>query len=254
MNLLLVEDEPYLLAMLEDAVAEVLPDAVRNAFCNPKEALRYAKSNEIDIAFLDINLGVMDGLEVAKKLQEQYPRINIIFCTGYSEYALEAYKIYASAYLTKPVFPDAIEEAMKNLRFPVEEKKRVRIHCFGNFEVYCDGEVIPFKMKRTKELLAYLVDRNGAECTAQELIAILFEDEQKRSYYNQLRGDLIQTFETLGIGDCLRVSRGSLAIVKDAVECDYYDYMDGKSRVQPCEYMTQYSFGEVILSGLLGRI
>lgn len=251
MNLLLVEDEPLLLEMLNNAVAEVLPQAVRNAYCNAQEALQYAEVNQIDVAFLDINLGVMDGLDMAKKLQELYPRVNIIFCTGYSEYALEAYKIYASAYLTKPIFPEDIEEAMQHLRFPVEEKKRVKIHCFGNFAVYCDGEVIPFKMKRTKELFAYLVDRNGAECTAQELIAVLFEDEQKRSYYNQLRGDLIQTFENLGIGECLKVSRGSLAIVRDAVECDYYDYLDGKRSVPPCEYMTQYSFGEVTLSGLL---
>ena len=102
-------------------------------------------------------------------------------------------------------------------------------------------------MSRTKELLAYLVDRNGAECRATEICAVLFEDKLNTYYYHKLRGDLIKTFTELGIMDCLRVTHGGLAINRDAVDCDYFDYRDRKIKEKPMEYMTQYTFGEFTL-------
>ena len=215
MNLLLIDDEQIMLEMLTDAVAEVLPSANRACFTNAKEGLDYAKDNIIDIAFLDINLTGSSGLVVAKKLKELYPKVNIIFCTGYGKYAIDAFQMYASGFLQKPVWAENIKEAVENLRFPVEQPKRLSFHCFGNFEAYCDGKPIVFERKRTLELLAYLVDRNGVECSAQEIIAALFEDDDKRRYYNYLRNDLIKRFEELGLSDCLLMNRNGIGIVRD---------------------------------------
>lgn len=251
MNLLLIDDEPLMLEMLDDAVAEVLPTANRAAFLNGKDGLAYAKNNKIDIAFLDINLKCTNGLEIAKQLTELYPQVNIIFCTSYGEYAIEAFKMYASGFLPKPIWAEDIREAVEHLRFPVEQRKRLRFKCFGNFEAYCDGKPIVFERKRTLELLAYLVDRNGVECSAQEIMAGLFENNDKRRYYNYLRNDLINRFEELGISDCLLMNRGGLGIVRDKVDCDYYDYLDGKIKQPPAEYMTQFSFAEETLGRLL---
>lgn len=252
MNILLLDDEKLALEHLEAAVAEVLPEDNREAFLNMDQALLYAKENPIDIAFLDINIQTRtSGLELAKQLMELYPKINIIFCTGYTDFALDAFNLYASGYITKPIRPGRIEEVLNHLRFPVEQKKRVRFHCFGNFEAYCDEKPILFKHKRTKELLAYLVDRDGVDCTTQEIIAGVFEDSISRMYLSQLRNDLIQSFSKLGIDDILRISRGRMAIERNAVACDYYDYLDGKTNNPPVEYMTQYSFGELTLGGLI---
>ncbi|MBQ9553100.1 MAG: hypothetical protein IJU96_10105 [Clostridia bacterium] len=100
-------------------------------------------------------------------------------------------------------------------------------------------------------LLAYLVDRAGASCTIAQVLAGAFEDSISRPYFNQLRNDLFQTLEELGVMDCLDVARGAAAIRRDRVECDYYDYLDGKTNRKPTEYMTQYSFGEYTLATLL---
>lgn len=250
MNLLLIDDEQMMLEMLTDAVAEVLPSAKRACFTGAKEALEYSKDTPIDIAFLDINLRGFSGLNIAKQLTELYPKVNIIFCTGYEEYAVDAFKMYASGFLQKPIWAESIRDAVEHLRFPVEQPKRLRFRCFGNFEAYCDGNPIVFERKRTLELLAYLVDRNGVECSAQEIIAALFEDDDKRRYYNYLRNDLIRRFEELGLSDCLLMNRNGIGIARDKVDCDYFNYLDGKITQPPAEYMTQYSFAEKTLSGL----
>ena len=250
MNLLLVDDEPLLLRKLERAVKEVLPDAVLNCYVKAREALEYAKTAKVDVAFLDIQMRGMDGLQLARELVGLHSDTNIVFCTGFIEYALDAYNVYASDYLVKPISPKAIQKAMKQLRHPVEEGKRVRIQCFGNFEIFCDGRPVCFGLSRTKELLAYLVDRNGAECRAAEISAVLFEDDPNNYYYHKLRGDLIKKFTELGIMDCLTVTRGGLAINREAVDCDYFAYKDGRIHEKPAEYMTQYSLGEFTFPNL----
>lgn len=68
--------------------------------------------------------------------------------------------------------------------------------------------------------------------------------------YKKLRNDLIDTFAGLGAEDLIVASHGGLAINKDKVECDYYDYLAGERSEPPTEYMTQYSFGEVTLASL----
>lgn len=243
MNLLLVDDEKLALEALNKAVLGVLPESNIHSFQKARLALEYAKENKIDIAFLDIDMPVISGLEMAKKLQEICPNTNIIFVTGFSEYALEAFNVYASAYLTKPVTEDAIAGAINHLRHPIVSK-RVRFQCFGNFEAYCDNKPIPFSLNKTKELLAYLVDRKGAECRKNEIIAALFEDDFNIEYYKKLRKDLIETFGLLGIENVLGISRGGLAINKELVECDYYDFLEDSQIKSPKEYMSQYSFAE----------
>ena len=250
MNCLIVDDEPLLMRKLQRTVSEVLPQAAVHGFLTPDEALEFAKGERVDIAFLDIRMRGMDGLELAKALVEIYPQTNILFCTGHSEYALEAYDAFASDYLLKPITAERLKTALGRLRNPISPEKRLKIKCFGNFEAYCDGERIQFSLNKTTELLAYLVDRNGAECRVAEIIAALFENENNREYYKKIRQDLLQTFSALGLSDCLIITRGGLGIRRESAQCDYFDYKDGKIAAPPNEYMTQYSFGEITFAGM----
>lgn len=248
MKILIVDDEPLLKRILEKRVRDTLPNAECFAFTDPTDAAELAETTPIDIAFLDIDMPVLSGIELAKGLQERYPGVNIIFCTGYSEYMPEAWKLYSSGYLLKPITKQDIEEAVKNLRHPIVEPPKVTFHCFGNFEIYYNGTPVSFQYQRTKELLAYLVDRDGVDVTTKEIMAGAFEDSVSRSYFSQLRNDLLHTFEKLGDSDALRVSRSLMAVERSQVDCDLYDYLDGKTTHPPTEYMTQYSFGEYRLA------
>ncbi len=248
MKILIVDDEPLLKKIMERRVRDMLPNAECFAFTDPTEAVAFAETINIDIAFLDIDMPVLNGIEMAKCLQEHHPSTNIIFCTGYAEYMPEAWKLYSSGYLLKPVMKQDIEEAMQHLRYPIVEPPKVTFHCFGNFEAYYNGSPIAFQYQRTKELLAYLVDRDGVDVTTKEIMAGAFEDSMSRSYFSQLRSDLLHTFEKLGVSDALRVSRSLMAVERSRVDCDLYDYLDGKTTHSPTEYMSQYSFGEYRLA------
>lgn len=250
MNVLLVDDEKILLNKLLKLVKEELPQAQCYAFTKAQEAVEFSTGNQVDAIFLDIQMRGMDGLQVARLVQENNPKVNIIFCTGFSDYALDALEINCSGYLLKPITQEKIHSAIQHLRFPVDTKPFISFRCFGNFEAYCDGKPIKFKYSKTKEMLAYLVDRNGTSISVGEISAVLFEDDQHRSYLSQLRLDLINTFEKLGAEDVIIQSKGYLGINREKVSCDYFDYLDHKLEVTTREYMTQYSFSEYTYSSL----
>ena len=135
MKILLVDDESLQLTRLEECVKQVLPEAELFTYSNPVKALEESKDTQIDIAFLDIEMPQINGIVLAKSLKGINPKINIIFVTAYNNYALEAYRLHASGYVSKPVNAEKIKEEVEGLRFPVELKKtkKLQIKCCGNF-------------------------------------------------------------------------------------------------------------------------
>ena len=254
MRVIVVDDEKLILQTEAAMIRTLLPESEVAAFSFMEDAMEYAGSNPIDIAFLDINLEVHSGIELAKKLQKMYPELNIIFCTGYSEYSMEALELYCSAYLLKPITAEKLQKALAKLRYPVRDKvEGLHVRCFGNFEALCLGEPIRFKYAKTKEMLAYLIDRCGALLSNREIMAVLFENDDKESYMRNLKADLVNTFRSLGIEDALAQEWGKIGIKTGKLHCDYYDYLNGKKENFHGEYMTQYSFAEATLARLLQR-
>lgn len=249
-NVLLVDDERLNLDLLNLLVSRILPNAKISPFISSTEAMNYIKDNKVDIAFLDINMRVIDGMKMSKRILELYPNCNVIFCTGYKEYALDAWKVNASGYLLKPVSEEKIRKALENLRNEVPDSNRVSFKCFGNFEVYCDGIPVKFKYNKTKEFIAYLVDRNGVKCKMREIGAAIFPDEGSRSYLYQIRLDFINTFRKLGVEDIILQSKGLIGIDKSKVQCDYYDYLESGTEPMVKEYMSQYSFAEITYASI----
>jgi two-component SAPR family response regulator len=215
-----------------------------------------------DIAFLDIKMPGMNGLELAKRLKDYTPKINIIFVTAYAEYALEAHELYPSGYVMKMVTKEAVAREIEHLRFPLERKSqeqnnprenaRVFARTFGGFEIYSRGEPLKFAYSKTKELLAYLIDKNGAPANTAELCRVLWgnesEIENKKSYLRNLSGDLTKTLKLAGIGDIFLKRYNSFAIVPEKIECDRYGFMKGISECVNAyagEYMTQYAWAEM---------
>lgn len=183
MKILIVADEQMALEEAEELVLQIRPKAEIICAENYMEALKAAETLHFDIALLDIEMPGMSGMELAEKLKEHTPDINIIFVTAYDEYALKAFQLYASDYLLKPISVSVLENAFSNLRYPVVSgEEKLRVQCFGNFEVFCDGEPVHFARARAKELFAYLIDLKGASANTGELCGILFEDSGEISF------------------------------------------------------------------------
>lgn len=251
MKILLVDDEPKALQELKRMVGEALPGVSLNAFRRATEAMDFARENKIDIAFLDINMRIMDGITMARVLQGLNPQVNIIFCTGYQEYMPDAFQLYCSGYLLKPIQIQEVRKALAHLRYPVQPDKPIRIVCFGNFGAFYNGEPVRFKRRRTLEMLAYLVDRKGVLCSLREIGSVLFEEDSgHKEYLYKLRGDLLSTFEQLGQGEVILHPAGMLGLNHSLISCDYFEYLSGSKDLFRGEYMNQYSFAEGTLSAL----
>lgn len=169
------------------------------------------------------------------------------------EYAASAIALRVSGYVSKPITPEKIRCEMDELRNSIEEepKEKIRVKAFGNFEVYIGDKLLKFQNSKTKELFAYLIDRNGSMCTKREIINVLWDDDENafrhNSYMNKLRCDLIKTLENEGCRDALISKRGILGVWPDKVHCDYFEYLKGTAsglNAYRGEYMTQYSWSE----------
>ena len=119
-NIIIVENEPEILKFLVRELTIILPDEQIWGFLRPNEALLFSGSNPICIAFLDIHLDASgNGIDLARSLMESHPQINIIFVTGHTEYALDAWQLNASGYVIKPVDRETLVTQLSVLRYPV---------------------------------------------------------------------------------------------------------------------------------------
>lgn len=256
MNIVAADDEKIALEGLVSSILEILPEAKVQGFQYGNEVLEFVECHQCDIAFLDIKMRGMDGISLAKKLKIINPQINIIFTTGYSEYASDAFELHASGYVMKPVTPDKIKNEIDNLRHPIplSHKNKLTVKTFGNFECFIQGKPLEFHYNKTRELLAYLIDCNGSLCTNGEIVAVLWEDKVKTSsiysYLRNLYADLIHTLEKYGCQDAIIKQRGRIGVDPKKIDCDYYDWLEGKVYAINAfkgEYMRQYSWSEFSL-------
>ena len=250
-----VDDERLMLGALAAAI-EASPDIAEVAkFSDCEEALSFVKSHSTDIAFLDINMRGMGGLALAKAILAVRPDCRIVFCTGYEEYAISAFKLHASGYLMKPISAEDVQAEIDNIKGIRQKEKLLTVKCFGNFEVYAKNEVLVFKRLKAKELFAYLVDRNGAGMTAKQICAVLFPDDtddtKNAAYLRQLVLDLKNTLKSVGAEAVLCHENLCYRIDTSLIKCDYVSYLElGKPEFHG-EYMTQYSWAEETCAMLL---
>ena len=243
-----VDDEPLMLGALTKAIKASSDIASVASFTSCEDALDFIKSNPADVAFLDINMRGMGGLSLAEKMIGFRPECKIVFCTGYEEYAIPAFKLHASGYLMKPITAEAVQKENDHIKGLKTTEKLLTVQCFGNFEVFYNGEPLPFKRRKAKELLAVLVDRNGAGMTAKQICAILFPDDtddvKSASYLRQLVLDLRNTLRRIGAEDVLRHETPYYSVDMNAVKCDYHSFLENGRPKFYGEYMSQYSWAE----------
>ena len=243
-----VDDEVLMLGALVAAI-EASPDITEvNKFSDCEKALEFVKKKSVDIAFLDINMRGMGGLALAERIIAAAPDCKIVFCTGYEEYAIPAFKLHASGYLMKPISAEDVQGEIDNIMGIRHKEKPVTVKCFGNFEVYVKNQKLMFKRLKTKELFAYLIDRNGAGMTAKQICAVLFpddsDDNKNATYLRQLVLDLKNTLKAVGAEGVLCHETPCYRVDTSLVRCDYISYLETGKPEFHGEYMTQYSWAE----------
>ena len=243
-----VDDEALMLRALANAI-DASPD-ISNVFnfSDCEKALEYVRKNPVDVAFLDINMRGMGGLALAEKIVEIKPDCKIVFCTGYEEYAIPAFKLHASGYLMKPISAKDVQGEIDNIKGVRKKEKLLDVICFGNFEIYAKGERLPLKRSKSKELFAFLVDRKGSGMTAKQICAALFpddtDDNKNVAYIRQLILDLKTSLKAVGAEDVLCHETPCYRVDKKLIKCDYFSYLESGKPEFHGEYMSQYSWAE----------
>ncbi|SEP85501.1 Transcriptional regulatory protein, C terminal [Lachnospiraceae bacterium NE2001] len=274
MRAICVDDEELILNMTVKMCQELGLFSEVHGFSDANEAIAFVQENQIDIAILDIDMPEKNGIEMARIIKNCHPYASIMFLTGYSEYALEAYSLHATGYLLKPISKEKLENELKyaierrnrHTEKPVDDEKdniqpdttkRILVKTFGEFDIFVDGEIVNFKRAKSKELLAYLVDREGGTISRATAFAVLWEDDEY-DRKGQKRIDVIirslrETLRDYKVSDILSVEKGQLRIVPEKLDCDLYRFLAGDIEVinhYRGEYMNQYSWG-TITEGLI---
>lgn len=125
-NVIMVEDRSIILTGGLQVLEEVLPNASVTGFTRPSEAVEYARTNRVALAFLDIELGKISGLDLCRTLLGVYPRTNVVYLTAYSDYAFDAWATGASGFMLKPITPEGVRDQLSRLRYPFPSGGAVR--------------------------------------------------------------------------------------------------------------------------------
>lgn len=260
MYILAVDDEQSALNVLSRELRKVFPTGEIHTERSPFAAVEWAKSLSLEgrllsHAFLDIQMPEMNGLELARQLKTIFPHVNLFFCTAYSEYAIDAFGMFAKGYLKKPIIASEIRMVLDEMvsDWHAEESPRcdVRIQTFGHFEVFVKNERVKFEREKAKEALAYLVDRHGSSVTNEQLACILWEDrnydQKTRNITTTVISSMKKTLREYGIENILIKSWGQLSADITKFRCDAYDFEKWDAAAVNSfhgEYMVNYSWAE----------
>lgn len=260
MRVLCVDDSHIALQSITQILEEQNDVASVSGFTDPELALAWAASHPVDAAFIDTTLQNTDGIAFAKRLRAIHPNCAFVFVTDSPDEAISAFPMHATGYLIKPASPEQLRHEINQIMHPLsapKTKKRIRVQCFGHFEAFYGDAPLQFERSKTKELLAYLVDRQGSAVNTSELCAVLWELREDtnflRTQVRTLFFDLTRTLRSVGAEDVLLKSRNNFAIDVDKIDCDYYNFLNREAEAvnqYRGEYMTQYSWAETTLSGL----
>lgn len=189
MRIVLVDDEYLSITRLKTLLEESKVPGIEvvGEYTDSLKAMDEIQSLQPSIVFLDIVMPDMDGLALGEKIQELLPDVEIVFTTGFDQYALDAFNLHAVDYLLKPIQISRLEKTLDRLeQINNKHKKRSRnstiINLFGGLRVVLpDGQtqILKWRTSKAKELFAYLLNHRD-EIIYRDTILELFWPESDR--------------------------------------------------------------------------
>ena len=232
MKLVCVDDDIQILNQTVDMCRTMSRVSDAKGFEEASQLIEWLENHSADIAILDINMPDMNGIALARKLRDEHPDLRIIFLTAHSKYAIEAFSVHADGFLVKPVNAETLENEINLIYNELSdtESPHIMIKTFGDFDVYIDGNKMSFSRSKSKELLAYLMDRQGRGVSRSNIYASLWEGEGEYDRSRQKQLDVIirslrTTLQEYGIGEILEINRGAIRVRTELIECDMYKYL-----------------------------
>ncbi len=254
-NILTVSENKELVKDIEKRIKSSIKGADLISSGNLSKACELVKDKTLNMAFIEMTSDSdkqEEEADLIQRLKSEHPKAHIVLMSDEAGDALKAFDVHAEGFVLESSL-DKIGDEIRYYRRKTSEKKTqvhtIKIRCFGNFECFIDGMPAKFKYQKSKELLAYLIDRGGSMCDNKELISILWGNSManKVSYLKNIKVDLKEVLENAGFGDLIIQGRGVFGLKTDDLDCDYYNFLRGKRNILGTywgEYMNQYSWGK----------
>ncbi|MEK4362275.1 response regulator [Paenibacillus sp. FSL M8-0212] len=205
MKVVIMDDEKLAVMRLRQVLEDRPEVEVVGAYTKYSELLEDFPRLRPDVAFLDIDMPGMNGLELASALLEMELDTEIVFVTAYDQYALEAFRVNALDYLLKPVDESVLEGTLKRIlkrkeRAPVSKRDPgARIQCFGHYIVprANDGSPVDFPTSKAEELLAYFLIHRDTNLSKWIICESLWPEHEPQKAEQNLHTTVFRMKKTL---------------------------------------------------------
>lgn len=261
MRAILVDDEAIMLRSFmrnSEGIDEI--DVIAQ-FQSAEEAILFAEDNKFELALLDVRLPCMDGIQLAVRLRKMIPDLLVVFISAYDEYIRNFNEIGGDYYIIKPYKKETIKMMAEKMSLLAGRfKKKIYIQMFGRFNVLKEG--MPVKISgKTKEILALVAVQRGKEISNEEIYNTIWENreysnENMKVYYNAV-SRLKRALAEAGCSELLLSTQRGQMLNTSICDCDYFAWRDnnaGSSERFEGEFLSEYSWGEPILAGMISEI
>lgn len=269
-RVIIMDDEPLALINMEKKLEEFNSIEVIKSFTTAKDLLAEGPSLDFQVAFLDVEMPGMNGLEIARLLKEWNKNIFIVFVTAYRDYAVQAFEIHSIDYLLKPISKARLETTINRIQellhlenkstpIQIRNKPALTIHCFGGFVVLHNGKAIHWRTLKTKELFAFLFSNLNNHVPRDTIIEALWADTDFKKARVQLHTTvsyLRTTLSSLGYSEVIQYANGCYILQLEDFQCDAHDLehiLNGKTKtgkidIEKAEALLQNYQGEFMAS------
>ncbi|MDF2724229.1 MAG: DNA-binding response regulator [Paenibacillus sp.] len=184
MKVLIVDDEPAMLLAMKRLLSDIEGVELVASYRNAAGALDFVRNAgaNVDLAFLDIQIGADDGLELARDMRAMRADLDIVFTTSHTQYAIHAYDVYPLDYMVKPIsrkrLAQTIAKAASRRKVPSDDvANRLAVRGLSGFEVSSKHSgAVKWMSKKSMELFAYLLVNRGRSVTKTRILEHIFPD------------------------------------------------------------------------------
>ncbi|MDR9857583.1 BTAD domain-containing putative transcriptional regulator [Paenibacillus sp. VCA1] len=228
---MIVDDEELSQKRLRRILSESGTVEICAAFLDPLEAYEYVRTSPIDVVFLDISMPEMNGMKLSSLLAELDDSIDLVFVTGYDEYALQAFEVNALDYVLKPVTSERIRKTLNKIgkrRGYAPAESGIAVHLFNGFKIMQRGQPhaqLKLRSPKTEELFAFLLCKGTV--SKEEIIDTLWNGLEPQKAWKNLNQTLYYIRKAIHdnkAGQCIEAGRNDIRIHEGSVYCDLYEF------------------------------
>lgn len=228
----IIDDEQLAVDNLSYILSEFKDIEVVGRFTDSLHLLKFLQGNKVHLIFMDIEMPEISGLELAEQVTAIDKDIEVVFATAYNQYAIKAFEVNAIDYILKPLSKPRIERTIEKIKGRIAHKltkevevPKVFIKCLGGYDIYINGEVVPFKVSKAKEILAYLINANGKSLgwmtIADDIWPDSYDDKKLMNNFHVASHALRTFLNENNISDIFDYSRNLYRIDSTKFDCDF---------------------------------